>query len=68
MALEKVTYEDERTVIKSKNLNAIQDAIIALEKEPKLPSVSVSDNGKVLMVVDGAVSAVTIDNAEGVGF
>lgn len=68
MALKKVTYEDERTVIEAENLNAIQDAIIALEGEPKLPSVSDSDNGKVLMVVDGSVSAVTVDSAEGVGF
>ena len=66
MALEKVTYENERTVINAKNLNDIQDAIIALED--KVPLVSESDNGKVLMVVDGVVSAVSIESAEGAGF
>lgn len=31
MALTKVTYTDNATVIGAKNLNAIQDAVIALE-------------------------------------
>ena len=29
MALEKVTYEDQKTVITAKNLNDIQDEVIA---------------------------------------
>lgn len=29
MALEKVIYEDQKTVIKAKNLNEIQDEVIA---------------------------------------
>ena len=66
--LDKVTYKDQQTVISAKNMNDIQDAIIALEGDPKLPAVSEEDNGKVLMVVDGAVSAVIVENAEGVGF
>lgn len=33
MALNKVTYVDNETVIGADNLNEIQDAIVALEKE-----------------------------------
>ena len=33
MALEKVTYEDNKTVITAKNLNDIQDALIAAQQE-----------------------------------
>lgn len=33
MALNKVTYVDNETVIGANNLNEIQDAIVALEKE-----------------------------------
>lgn len=68
MALDKVNYQDEITVIEAKNLNDIQDAIIALEGHPQLPEVSEGDDGKILMVVDGAVAAVSVENAEGVGF
>ena len=53
MALKKVTYIDETTVIEADNLNDIQDAIIALEKEDKLPTATPEDSGKVLQVVDG---------------
>lgn len=34
----------------------------------ELPSVTSSDNGKVLMVVDGAWTAVSLSNANGVSF
>lgn len=48
-------------------------AALSLSKEAiydvsSLPSVSATDNGKVLMVVDGAWSAATIPNASGVSF
>lgn len=33
MALEKVTYEEKKTVISAKNLNDIQDEIIANRKD-----------------------------------
>lgn len=33
MALEKVTYEDQKTVITAKNLNDIQDEVIANREE-----------------------------------
>lgn len=66
MALKKVTYKNEITVIKAENLNDIQDAIIALEQS--VPPITEADNGKVIMVVGGAMSAVKIDSAEGAGF
>ena len=52
MALKKVTYIDEKTVIEAENLNDIQDAIIVLEGNA-LPNATANDNGKVLKVVDG---------------
>ena len=56
MALKKVTYIDETTVIEAENLNNIQDAIIALENEDKLPTATPENNGKILQIVNGAWS------------
>ena len=47
MALQKLTYTDGVTVIPASNLNAIQDAIIALENKPDN---GVSDDLKVALV------------------
>ena len=46
MALEKVNYEDKKTVISAKNLNDIQDAVIALEKNKS----GITDEGKGLVL------------------
>ena len=44
------------------------EAIYTALKEHVAPSVTAGDNGKVLMVVDGAWAAATIPNASGVSF
>ena len=43
-------------------------AIIPAQDKPALPSVSSSDNGKVMTVVDGAWAAVSLPSASGVSF
>lgn len=44
------------------------EAIYLALKNHVAPSVSAADNGKVLMVVEGAWAAATIPNASGVSF
>lgn len=53
MGLKKVTYIDETTIIEAENLNDIQDAIIDLENEEKLPAATAANNGKMLQIVKG---------------
>ena len=46
----------------------VQDAIDELVSSANLPSVTASDNGKILQVVNGQWTAVTIPSANGVSF
>lgn len=67
MALTKVQYIDDVTVIYAENLNDIQDAIIALQsgsiEKPLNPSV-----GDFLCYTENGWSAVTVPAAAGVNF
>ena len=56
MALEKVVYEDKKTVISAKNLNDIQDAIIDLERNKgKLLGRLELNSGNCVSEIDGHV-------------
>ena len=67
MALTKVEYVDDVTVIHAENLNDIQDAIIALQsnsiKKPQSPSI-----GDFLCYTADGWGAVTVRAASGVSF
>lgn len=71
MALNKVTYVDNETVIYAQNLNDIQDAIIALEQGGGgIPAPSNPSNGQFLVYssAQSAWIAQTVPSANGVSF
>lgn len=66
MALTKVTYVDNQTVITAQNLNDIQDSIINLENDDgsSLPAFTSADNGKFLRISNNQAVWVAISDAE----
>ena len=48
--------------------SSYNNSVLTLTNSAALPSVSSSDNGKILQVVNGAWTAVTISSATGVSF
>lgn len=83
MAYEKQTFVDrekdasgnvlvEGTKLKAEHLNHIEEGIAAVEKKVDeivgLPEVTESDDGKLLQVVDGAWSTVTITDGNEVAY
>jgi hypothetical protein len=78
MALRKVTYVNNQTVISAENLNAIQDAVIALENAPSggggggdgfspIATVTQTANGATISITDknGTTTAEVSDGKDG---